>query len=165
MSRTTLCAVTAAVLALLSVTVMVVRQQVLGDELRRPRGHGAWKVTLAVHGTSLGNARVATAMPLDLDRQHVYNDVYESEQLFNKPPEAQASGTARGPLVAARRSAEWSFRARCEFHVAVDGGRAQTPDEPTTTGLYAAPRPGEYLGIENGPAANRRGDLRDRPAI
>ncbi len=67
MSRTTLCAVTAAVLALLSVAVMVMRQQVLGDELRRPRGPGAWKVTLAVHGTSLGSARVVTAMPLDLE--------------------------------------------------------------------------------------------------
>ena len=79
MSRTTLCALTAGVLAMLSVAVMMVRQRVMGDELRRPRGPAAWKVTLAVRGVSLGNARLVTAMPLDLDRQQVYNDAYESE--------------------------------------------------------------------------------------
>jgi hypothetical protein len=145
MSRTTLCAATAAVLVLLSAAVMVVRQQVMGDELRRPRGPGAWKVTLAVHGTSLGNARVVTAMPLDLERQQVYNDAYQSDQLFNKAPEA------RHPE---RRSVIWSqrggvpagpFRARCEFHVAVEVGRPNALMMHTTTGLYAPPRPGEYL--------------------
>jgi hypothetical protein len=126
----------------------------MGDELRRPRGPGAWKVTLVVRGTSLGNARVVTAMPLDLDRQQVYNDAYESEQFFNKAPEA------RHPE---RRAVIWSqrggapdgpFRARCEFHVAVEGGRPTTPMTPATTGLYAAPRPGEHLGAENGTGPN-----------
>jgi hypothetical protein len=148
MSRTTLCAITATVLALLSVAVMVVRQQVMGDELRRPRGPGAWKVTLAVHGTSLGNARVVTATPLDLDRQQLLDDAYESEQLFHKAPEArhperrlvlwsQRGGAADGP-----------FRARCQFHVTVEVNRPNAQTPPLSTGLYAAPRPGEYLGNE-----------------
>ncbi len=154
MSRTTLCAVTAALLALLSVTIMIVRYQVLGDELRRPHGAGAWKVTLAVHGVSLGNARVATAIPLDLNRQKVDNETYTSEQLFNKAPEAkhperrvvlwsQRGGAADGP-----------FRARCEYQVSVDVNHSNGPMNHTASGLYAAPRPGEYLGADNGAAVN-----------
>jgi hypothetical protein len=150
MSRTTLCAITAAGLALLSISVMVVRRQVMGDELRRPRGSGAWKVTLAVRGTSLGSARVVTASPLDLDRQQLLDDAYESEQLFHKPPDArhperrlvlwsQRGGAPDGP-----------FRARCQFHVAVDVGRPSLLPATLTTGPYAAPRPGEYLGSEGG---------------
>jgi hypothetical protein len=154
MSRTTLCALTAGVLALLSVAVMVVRQQVMGDELRRPHGPGAWKVTLAVRGTSLGSARLVTAAPLDLDRQQVFDDSYTSEQFFNKAPEA------RHPE---RRSVNWSqrgaapdgpFRARCEFHVAVDVSRPNALMTHTTTGLYAAPRPGEYLAADKATGAN-----------
>ncbi len=154
MSRTTLCALTAAVLALLSVTVMVVRHQVLGDELRRPRGPGAWKVVLAFRGTSLGSARVVTATPLDLDRQQLLDDAYESEQLFHKAPEArhperrlvlwsQRGGAADGP-----------FHARCEFQVAVEVNRPNAPMTHGTTGLYAAPRPGEYLSNEGRPDTN-----------
>jgi hypothetical protein len=149
MSRTTLCAATAAILALLSGALIVTRHQVLGDELRRPRGPGAWKVTLAVRGTSVGSARLATATPLDLDRQQLLDDTYESEQLFHKAPEArhperrlvlwtQRGGAADGP-----------FRARCEFHVAVEVSRPSALLNPATTGLYAAPRPGEYLGNDN----------------
>lgn len=154
MSRTTLCAVTAAVLALLSGTIMLVRYQVMGDELRRAHGQGAWKVTLKVHGTSLGSARVATAIPLDLDRQQVDKELYESEQLFAKPPEAkhpdrrvvlwsQRGGAADGP-----------FRLRCEYQVSIEG----TPRSPLldhrTNSLYAAPRPGEYLSTETPPGVN-----------
>jgi hypothetical protein len=144
MSRTTLCAWTAAVLALLSGSIMVVRYRVLGDELGRPRG--AWKVTLAVHGVSLGNARVATAIPLNLKRQSVVHETYRSEQLFNKAPEAkhperrvvlwsQRGGAADGP-----------FRARCEFYVAVDPNASISH---ASGAPYAPPRPGEYLGADN----------------
>ena len=149
MSRTTLCAVTAAVLALLSVAIMVVRYQVMGDELRRPRGHGAWKVTLAVHGTSLGSARVATAIPLDLDRQQVDNEVYESEQLFKKPPEAKHP--ERRVVLWSQRggSTDGPFRLRCEYSVSIDGSPRSTLLSRSTNSLYAAPRPGEYLGTDN----------------
>jgi hypothetical protein len=145
MSRTTLCALTAGVLAVLSLAVMVVRQQVMGDELRRPRGPGAWKVTLAVHGASLGNARLVTAMPLDLDRQQVYNDAYESEQLYNKAPEARHPERRTVLWSQRARAPDGPFRARCEFHVALETGRPGTLTPPMTTGPYAAPRSGEYL--------------------
>jgi hypothetical protein len=154
MSRTILCALTAAVLTLLSVALMLVRQHVLGDELRRPHGPGAWKVTLAVRGTSLGNARVAVATPLDLDHQQLYSDAYESEQLFPKAPEARHP-ERRVVLWSQRGGApDGPFRARCEFHVAVEVGRPNAAMTHTTSGLYAAPRPGEYLGGDNQTGAN-----------
>ena len=89
MSRTTLCTLTAGALTALSLATMVLRYQALGDEAHRPIGPGTWKVTLAVHGTSLGNARLQTATPLELERQHVQDDTYHSEQFSYKPPEAR----------------------------------------------------------------------------
>src|SRR6185437_15417690 len=117
MSRTTLCAVTAAGLALLSGAIMVVRHQVMGNELWSPRGSGSWKVTLAVHGTSLGSARVTTAIPLDLDHQQVANEIYQSEQLSKKPPDA-THPERRVVLWSQRgRVPDGPFRLRCEYHV------------------------------------------------
>jgi hypothetical protein len=154
MSRTTLCAVTAAVLALLSVAIMAVRYQVMGDELRRAHGQGAWKVTLAVHGTSLGSARVATAIPLDLDRQQVDKEVYESEQLFAKPPEAKHPDR-RVVLWSQRGGApDGPFRLRCEYQVSIEGSPRSPLLSRSTNSLYAAPRPGEYLSAETTPGVN-----------
>lgn len=154
MSRTTLCALTAAVFAILSVALMMLRHQVMGDELYRPRGVGAWKVTLAIHGTSLGNARVATAIPLDLDRQKVDNEAYESGQLFHKAPEAKHPD--RRVVIWSQRgaAADGPFRAHCVFHVSVGGESANSLMNPSSGGLHAAPRLGEYLGGEGGVADN-----------
>jgi hypothetical protein len=154
MSRTTLCALTAAVLAVLSVAVMMLRYGVMGEALYQPPGAAAWKVTLAVRGASQGNARIATALPLDLDRQKVVNEVYKSEQLFHKAPAAkhperrvviwsQRGGAADGPL-----------RARCVFHVCVEPQQPSSATSNPTSGLYAAPHPGEYLGGEGNAAVN-----------
>src|SRR5579872_1285827 len=145
MSRTTLCAATAAALALLSVAVMVTRHQVLGDEVKWPVGPGTWKVTLAVQGTSLGGARLMTTTPLDLDRQHVLEDTYTSEQLFNKPPEARHPERRRVLWTQRGGVADGPFRARCEFHVALDPGHPSELAGRQSTGVYAPPRPGEYL--------------------
>src|SRR5260221_1279665 len=89
MSRTTLCLLTAAGLALVSTGVMALRTNVLGEEVHRPIGPGTWKVTLAVQGKSLGNARLWTATPVDLERQHVVEDRYLSEETTHKAPEAR----------------------------------------------------------------------------
>jgi hypothetical protein len=152
MSRTTLCAVTAAVLAILSVTVMVVRYEVLGDEIRRPLGAGTWKVTLAINGTSQGNARLTTATPLDLDHQQLLDDSYVSEEMFSKAPEARHP-ERRVVLWSQRGGApDGPFRVRCAFHVAVETRQTSAGSRHSTPGLYAAPRPGEYLGVESGPA-------------
>ena len=106
-------------------------------------------MTLAVHGTSLGSARVATAIPLDLDRQQVDNEVYESEQLFKKPPEAKHP-ERRVVLWSQRGGApDGPFRLRCEYSVSIDGSPRSTLLSRSTNSLYAAPRPGEYLGTDN----------------
>jgi hypothetical protein len=143
-----LCTLTAAGLAVFSIGLMVARNWVLGDEVRRPIGPSTWKVVMTVQGTSLGNARLMTATPLDLDRQHVLDDAYSSAQLFHKPPEArhperrqvlwsQQPGVADGP-----------FRARCEFHVALEVTTPNALMSHQATGLYGPPRPGQYLEVE-----------------
>lgn len=145
MSRTTLCVLTAAALAALSLGIMSLRRAVLGDAVRRPLGPGAWKVTLAVRGTSLGNARVTTATPLDLGRQHVLNDRYESAQLFHKPPDArhperrQVAWTQRGTVSAG------PFEAHCTFLIALDVSHPNALMTSQASGLSAPPGVGEYL--------------------
>ncbi len=144
MSRTTLSVLTAALLALASLGVMATRRHVLGDEVRRPAGPNTWKVTLAVQGVSQGGATLATSTPLELGHQQVLDDTYDSPQFTPRPPEArhperrQVLWTQRGG------APDGPFRARCEFHVAVDGPGHGGSDRGAP-GLYAAPRPGEYL--------------------
>jgi hypothetical protein len=154
MSRTTLCAVTAAVLALLSVAMMILRYHEMGDDLWRARGQGTWKVTLAVHGSSLGSARVATAIPLNLDQQRVDNETYQSEQLFKKPPEAKHP-ERRVVLWSQRGGApDGPFRLRCEYQVSIEGNPHNTLLSHRTNSLYAAPRPGEYLHTDTAVGVN-----------
>src|SRR5437773_11387673 len=86
MSRTTLCILTAAGLAVASIGLMIVRYQVLGDEVKLPAGPGTWKVTMVVQGTSLGDAKLMTATLLDFGRQHVLRDDCRSTELLDKPP-------------------------------------------------------------------------------
>jgi hypothetical protein len=147
MSRTTLCTLTASGLVLLSLGTMLLRYQVLGDEVRRPLGPATWKVTLAVQGTSLGRAQLKTAGPLDLDRQHLLDDSYSSEQLNHKP--------AGGPQDRQGRRERWwqragtppgPFKARAEFHIGLRINRLAGTRQ--STGPYSPPHQGEYLGSE-----------------
>lgn len=146
MSRTMLCALTAAVLALLSLATMVVRYQVLGDEVERPIGPDTWKVTLSVEGTSLGNARLRSCTPLDLGRQHIYADSYDSAQFSFKRPDLRHPERRQVMWTQKAGVANGSFRARSQFHVSL-----QPPDrgaDPQMAILTAPPRPGQYLGAE-----------------
>src|SRR5262245_3457446 len=118
MSRTTLCLLTAATLAVVSVGTMSLRYWLLGDEVMRPIGPGTWKVTLVARGTSQGRARLFTGTPLTLARQQLIDDSYSSDEMHHKPPEA------RHPE---RRRVVWSQRqgganeitARSEFLVSL----------------------------------------------
>jgi hypothetical protein len=165
MSRTTLCVLTATALVAVSAGVMALRRATLGDAVGRPYGPGCWKVTLAVQGTSLGGARVMTATPLDLDRQHVLLDRYQSGELAYKPPEA------RNPL---RRQVIWTarpgatagpFHARCTFQVAVESAHANGQTGRLAKGLYAPPGPGEYFELPPAAGIDRLSELaRERSA-
>src|SRR5262249_45138303 len=85
---TTLCALTAAALIALSLGITFVRCQVLGAEARVPVGANTWKVTMVVQGQSLGDAKLQTATPLDIDRQHVLRETWRSSTFLDKPPTA-----------------------------------------------------------------------------
>jgi hypothetical protein len=148
---------TAASLALLSVGMMTLRYSVLGEEVKRPVGPGTWKITLAVQGSSHGNARLWTGTPIDLDRQHLVEDNHQSEELAHRPPEARhGNSRAARPEDRARRRVVWTqragtengpFRARSEFLVALNLGR-KGGMSPRSAGIYAAPRAGDYLESE-----------------
>src|SRR5438270_4710116 len=116
MSRTTLCVLTAALLALLSAGVMLVRHRALGDEVKAAGGPNTWRVSLLARGKSNGDARLITACPLDLSRQHVVRETGRSAELIYKPAEGrhaerrlvywtQRPGQSKGP-----------FQARYEFY-------------------------------------------------
>jgi hypothetical protein len=149
MARTTLCVITAAVLAVLSVGVMIGRCQILGGEVRVPTGPRTWKVTMLVNGTSTSaDAKVLTATPLDFDRQHIRNEVFRSAEFLNKPP------NVRHPD---RRQVLWSqrahttpgpFRVHYEFYSVMDVHGPTAPMSKLAKDLYAAPKRGEHLKSE-----------------
>jgi hypothetical protein len=138
-----LCTLTAALLALLAVAVMITRHQVLGDEV--PAGPNTWKVTMTVHGTSQGDAKILTAAPLDVGRQHVQREEYGSAQLRHKAPDVHRP--ERRPVLWSRRAgvADGPFSARCEYQVSLEVLHPSSSMSRLARGLYAPPRPREYL--------------------
>jgi hypothetical protein len=146
MSRTTLCALTAAGLVTASLTLMAGRYHVLGDEVLVPRGPGTWKVTMKVTGkTADAGARLMTITPLDFDHQHVRQETFRSVELFDRPP------TARPPE---RRQVYWlprastppgAFTALYEFYCDMDVHGPSASMAQLTKTLYAAPQQGASL--------------------
>src|SRR5438874_7186513 len=120
MSRTTLCAITAAGLAVLSLGVMAVRYRVLGDEIKLPIGENVWKVTLMVQGKSDGEARVLTAAPLDFNRQHVLRETFRSVQFSSRAPDTTMPQRRRILWTRKAGVPEGIFKLRCEFVCSVD---------------------------------------------
>src|SRR5262245_47905174 len=127
MSRTTLCAVTAAGLAALSLGIMAARYYVLGDEIKLPAGPNVWKVTLTVQGRTDGEARLLTASPLDFNRQHVVRETYHSAQLTGRAPDA--TSPLRRRILWTRKAGvpEGIFKLRGEFICSVDQARPTAP--------------------------------------
>jgi hypothetical protein len=143
--RTILCVITAAVLAALSLGLMVVRYSVLGDEVRVPTGPGTWRVTMVVQGRSQRDGRLMTATPLDFGRQHVVRESCRSQELFDRPPDA------RHPE---RRHVLWShrggvpagpFRAHYQFYCVTDVHDPTSSMTRLAKSLYAPPKRGAYL--------------------
>jgi 7 transmembrane helices usually fused to an inactive transglutaminase/Transglutaminase-like superfamily len=150
MSRTTLCVLTAAVLATLSAGLMIGRYHILGDQVKVPLGPGTWKVTLLVHGETTGSeARLSTALPLEMGQQRVLKENCRSREFLPKPPDvkhpqrhqvwwAQRAGVSAG-----------SFRAVYEFYCAV----AARPSSPESSRIgraaYRPPGPGDQLQTES----------------
>src|SRR5262245_46798384 len=144
MSRTTMCVVTAAVLALGSLAVMVARHRVLGDDVAMPLGPEAWKITLIVHGRTTGDAQLLTATPLATHRQHILDEHHASESLAARPVEPKHLGR-RGLVWSSRPGAEpGPFEARYECFCSVQPPRPGVNCE-LTRHLYAPPQPGQHL--------------------
>jgi hypothetical protein len=153
MSRTTLCVVTAAGLAALSIGLMVLRYRVLGDEVKVPAGTGSWKVTLVVRGKTHGSARLITAAPLDFNHQHVFNERYRSTELKQRPPELRAQDhkhPERRMVLWAQRPGtdKGSFQVRYDFCCAVNVRRPSAAMNRLARLLSAPPRLGEYIQAE-----------------
>jgi hypothetical protein len=147
MSRTTLCVLTAAGLAALSVGVMVVRHQVLGSEAKAPAGPGTYKVTLLVTGKSSGDARLITACPLDFRRQHVCDERCQSPELAARRTEGR-HGERRQVQWSQRAAGKTPFQARYEFYCQVDVHRPTSPMARLGERLYARPGAGEHIAAE-----------------
>jgi hypothetical protein len=153
MSRTTLCATTAAVLAVTALAFMTARHAVLGDEVTAPGGAGTWKVTLAVHGSATGtDARLTTVTPLELGHQHVLHEAFKSAEL------ADAAPTAKQP---ARRQVIWSprggvgdgpFRTHYEFTCSTSVAHPTPTMMENSHALYAPPAPGSIVAGTGDPA-------------
>ena len=147
MSRTTLCVVTAAVVAVLSLGIMLVRYQVLGDEVKAPTGPNAYKVTMVVRGKSGSDARLVTACPLDFNRQHVSHETCHSAELNGKHQDGHR-GERRQIQWVPRGNTRGPFQARYEFYCRVDMHRPTTPMSRLADHLYAHPAAGEYIEPE-----------------
>ncbi len=167
MSRTTLCAATAAGLALLSLGVMAVRHQVLGDEVRVPHGPGTWKVALVVQGKSEGDARLLTLTPLDFGRQHLLRETCQSAEFLDTPPDMRPDKTPetrhpeRRRILWKKRAGQGNgpFRLHYEFFCSAASHRPSAPMTELARDLAAPPKPGQDLDVTLRNGADAVADL------
>jgi hypothetical protein len=126
---------------------MATRYAVLGGEV--PAGPNTWKVTMLVQGVAQGDAKVLTLSPLDFGRQHVVRETYTSEKYRTKP--VAVHQPERRHVVWFKRSGapDGAFKLRGEFQVAVEVLHPNSSMTRLARGLYAPPRPGEYLDAES----------------
>lgn len=154
MSRTSLCIVTASLLALFSLSAAGLRYQVMGQESRLPQGPGTYKVTFLLRGKSTGDARITTVCPLDFQRQHIFGEEYTSNELAPRQSESRHGE---------RRQIQWTsrfgmsrdpFQARYEFFCSVDVPKATVSMTRLNKILHAPPQARDHLtsspGIDPG---------------
>jgi hypothetical protein len=127
---------------------MVVRHQILGDNVKIPIGPDTWRVSLVVKGKTNGSdSRLMTATPLDFGRQHILREECWSVELLNKPPDVRHPERRQVLWVPRAASDEGTFKATYEFYCAVDVHRPTSPMSQLTKTVYNAPRPGEQLDV------------------
>jgi hypothetical protein len=144
-----LTAITAAALAMASVGVMIVRYQILGDEVRVPAGPGTWKVTLLFQGQSIGtDAKVLTTTPLDFGHQHILDELYRSDELLSKPPDPKHPERRQVLWTQRPGVPEGSFRARYQFYCSVNVHAPTAPMSELAKRVNAPPHPGTLLKSE-----------------
>jgi hypothetical protein len=148
MSRTTLCVITAAALVIVSLAVMIGRHQVLGDEVKIPNGPGSWRVVTLVRGQcAAADAKLLILTPLDFNRQHIRDEVFRSEELLAKPPDAKHPSRRQVLWTQRSGAAPGAFQAHYEFYCVVDMGQPTSSMSELTQTVYRAPNPGDYLDM------------------
>jgi hypothetical protein len=155
MSRTTLCLLTAAALVVGSVSLMIVRYQVMGGDVHAPTGLGTWKVTLVVQGECQGDARLQTATPLDYGRQHVLREICHSAELSDKPPEARHPERRQVMWVRRGGVGDVPFRAHYEFTCTLDLHKQTSAMSRCSRSAEAPPGSGEHLDVTTRTPAER----------
>jgi len=148
MSRTKLCLVTAAVLASLSLFLMLVRTLVLGNEIKGLTGAECWKVSLLVRGKSTGQAKLITACPLNIGRQQVFQETCQSDELLPRSPDGKSADRRRYHWIQRPGVGKGPFQARYDFYCRLD---VQEPSAAMTQlqhTLYAAPELVDYIKSE-----------------
>jgi hypothetical protein len=149
MSRTTLCGLTALILALGSGGLMLARHLILGDGVRGPTGPGTWKVTLIVQGRSTTpDARLTTAVPLDCGRQHIANEICRSNELVSKPPDARHPERQQVVWTHRPAFASGAFRASYQFDCTVNARSPSVQMLQLSRRLYEEPAAGADLSSE-----------------
>jgi hypothetical protein len=148
MSRTTLSLLTAGILATVSLTVMAVRHQVMGQEVQAPAGPGTYKVTMLMRGKSLGNAKVQMLCPLDFKQQHVFREEFVSQEMTEKPAEGHNHDRRQVLWWQKSPTAKVALEARYEFCCCVETKPATAPMLKLGRQLYEAPHPGEDVQAE-----------------
>jgi 7 transmembrane helices usually fused to an inactive transglutaminase/Transglutaminase-like superfamily len=148
MSRTTLCLITAGLLATASLGFMAVRRYVLGDEIVVPAGPGTFKVTVLVRGKSQGSAKVQMFCPLDFKQQHVFREEFASQEMTEKAIENRNKDRRQVLWIQKAAGARTAFEARYEFYCAVDVQRPTAPMAKLARQIYDPPYAGEFIHAE-----------------
>ncbi len=149
MSRTTLCIVTAAGLALCAGLLMTGRYLVMGGEVKAPAGANAWKVRLVVQGRMTGSeARLLTATPLDLGRQQMLYQTIRSDEMAARTPDPRRGG--KNQIIWAQRPglASGPFHASYQFACSLPPAGAQSHSTSLARMLYTAPTGDQNLQSE-----------------
>jgi hypothetical protein len=148
MSRTTVCLLTAGVLALLSVGLMAFRHQVLGRETALPAGPATYKVTVLVKGKSQSGAKLQMLCPLDFKQQHIFREEFTSPEMIEKPVEGHTHDRRQIAWWQKTPSARVPLQVRYEFCCCIDMQPATAPMTRLGRQLYEAPQPGEHVQPE-----------------
>jgi hypothetical protein len=91
MSKTWLSVLTALILVAMSAALLLWRSYTLGDEISGLAGTSTWKVTLEVEGdVTARDVSVTTVLPLDFRRQHVSDELFESQELVHRQQKSQS---------------------------------------------------------------------------
>ena len=155
MGRTWLSVITAVVLIASTAAVFLVRRSTQGADLSGAPGDISWKVTLVATGAlSAKETAIHMAVPLDFRHQHIFDEHFESKELFQRNAKSKDPGRRETVWIRPGGSGKQPVRLAYSFHYNL-GVRRPTAAMLHHTHLADA-APGEGMatsastGIESG---------------